>query len=233
MAFAALRRSVVAAALVSAAALCSQTSAEPIMVMVSTVASGMLGSTSFTNSLVTVTDTFSSEQLQACIANAPANCSGPGLGYLFAPESPGVLDITEMVTVAGVGFGIGGGGGIYVSTGSQGIALGEIAGFFSLDVLSPAIPLDYAFGSSLGPVTGSISETLLGDNCYLHLPASDCPVGLHTDAGELVLTSVADTATGQVVVGTPASVTPEPGTWIMVGTGLLGGLGTVRRRGGR
>lgn len=229
MMYAPFRLLTVAAALLCAVAFPSTASADIITATVSVVASGTLGTTAFTNSLVTITDTFSSYQLQACFAADPLNCGGPTEGYVHALYTPGVIRINETVTVAGIGIGTGGGGQPGASVYDHTLALGEVAGYFDLNVTSAAIPANYIFGSSLAPFTGTISEPLLGEDCRTVLP--DCPVGFDTTLGFLALSSVADTATGQVQVG--KAVTPEPGTWILVGTGLVGAAGLVRRRFGR
>lgn len=49
---------------------------------------------------------------------------------------------------------------------------------------------------------------------------------MFTTAGDLVLTSMADTATGEVQADSPV---PEPGTLGMIVTGLLGVSGFPRR----
>lgn len=191
-----------------AAALPMVAVAYPITVTISTVASGSLGSISFSNQMVTV-QAFFTTKLTGCFVCTYQNG--------FASVST-INGLTASVTVAGLGT--------YedptnvlanVSPGS--LSVYDVEGRLGLNVQSPAITATDFFTPSFGPITGSVIQP---DPC---VPFA-CPAHMFTTAGDLVLTSVADTATGEVQADSPV---PEPGTLGMIVTGLLGVSGFLRR----
>jgi PEP-CTERM motif len=211
-------RSLLRAALlfVVAAVLPTVAMAYPITVSISTVASGTLGTTSFSDATVTMQAFFTTE-LTGCIL-----CIYDRLyGFTYVD---GFAGLTATVTIAGLGT--------YASTGNffaslmlpGELQLADVEGHLGLNVESPAFT-DTNFLTPFGPITGPISEPELGANC----PPKKfgyCPISMYTSGGVLVLTSVADTATAEEQVG--GSV-PEPGTLGMIVTGLLGVSGFLRR----
>ena len=204
-----------------AAALPTVAVAYPITVTISTVASGYIDSsftlsgmtTTFSNKTVTLQGFFTTE-LTGCIICVYQD------GFSFIDGAGG---LTTTVTIEGVGTYEDDDTFARVNPGE--LILGDIAGYFALNVESSAITATN-FYTPFGPITGTISEPDLGPDCYpktFHY----CPVHMITSGGDLVLTSVADTATGEVQA---ASSVPEPGTLELVGMGMLGVGGFLRRR---
>lgn len=194
--------------------------ADPVTITISTVASGYLTTltnitSTFSNETVTVQGFFTTE-LTGCII-----CTYDRLdGFSFID---GFAGLTTTVTVEGLGTFEGSSSFATVSPGE--LALGDVEGHLALNVESPAITAT-SFYTSFGPITGTISEPELGPDCYPK-ELGYCPVGMYINGEKLVLTSVADTATGEVEVGSPV---PEPETLGLVGTGVLGVSGFLRRR---
>ena len=197
--------------------------AYPITVTISTVASGSLYSPmnavrTFSNETVTIQAFFTTE-LSGCFICTLDRTEG----FSEIDEFAG---LTAAVTIAGLGTFEGTDNFVAgVVPGSLWVNYEE--GHLGLNVESPTITAT-SFYTPFGPITGSISEPDLGPNCF-QKTLGYCPVYILTKAGVLVLTSVADTATGEVQVGAATSV-PEPGTLGLVGTGVLGVGGFLRRR---
>lgn len=192
----------------------------PITATISFVGTGRLGSTAFSDGLVTVSASFTSESLQGCGVGLD-ECSYPDGPPLFNENAPVIT-----VTVPGATGHVKGDVGVGVLPGLLSIA--DIEGHLYFDVNSPEITAT-SFLQPFGPVAGTYTEDELGPNCIDKI-SGYCPVEFYTNVGGLTLDSIEGTATGSVAVGSDAAVTPEPGTWVMVGTGLVGGLGAVRRR---
>jgi hypothetical protein len=191
-----------------AAALPTVAGAYPITVTISTVASGSLGSTSFSDQLVTVQAFFTTE-LTGCLVCTYED--GFSAVYTFN-------GLQASVTVAGLGT-YEEQANVLASVSPGFLSVYDVEGRLGLNVESPAITATNFFTPSFGPITGS---TIQPDSC---LPFA-CPPHMFTTAGDLVLTSVADTATGEVQAD---STVPEPGTLGMIVTGLLGVSGFLRR----
>jgi hypothetical protein len=105
------------------------------------------------------------------------------------------------------------------------IAIGDVENELALNVFDGP-PGNYDLRHSIGPFSGPTNDQdELGDNCEFRT----CPESAVTNGGTLILTSTADTATGEILVGTPSPI-PEPGTLTLLGTGLLGAAGAIRRK---
>lgn len=111
---------------------------------------------------------------------------------------------------------------LFVTPGA--IDIGDIENQLGLNVFDGP-PGNYDLRHSIGPFSGPTIQDELGDNCEF----IRCPPSAQTTGGDLIFTSTADRATGEIQVGTPSSI-PEPGTLILLGTGLLGTAGAIRRK---
>jgi PEP-CTERM motif len=157
-----------------------------------------------TNALVTFTATFSTQQLEDCIANS--TCIGGSPNEYFVDISTGA---TFTVGVAGVFAPINANGNDFVDFFAS-------PDFTSFDVV--------AIGDSAGRlVIDAETEETLGANCYENLLPEYCPVS----AGPLGLTSAIDSS---FTSSFSISTAPEPSTLALFGTGILGLVGTMRRK---
>ena len=200
--------------------------ADPITVIVTTVGTGTFNSQPFTNRLVTFTSSFTTESLDSC-EGAPYNCiqADSNGALLLSTSNPFDQPIAFTVNVAGFGtFGTELDYSLYVSQGE--ISIGDTEDELTLSVFDGS-PGNYALRHSIGPFSGpTLIQDELGDNCEFMFA---CPPSAYTNGGTLILTSAADTATGEIQVGSPSPI-PEPGTLILLGTGLLGTVGAIRRK---
>jgi hypothetical protein len=79
---------------------------------------------------------------------------------------------------------------------------------------SPCTSVDF------DPVLGRIQiNSLQGDSQFSLLPPSFFTVGTHTDQGRVL-----------TITDNPSAVTPEPSSFLLLSTGLLGIVCTLRRR---
>ena len=196
--------------------------ADPITVIVTTVGTGTFNSQPFTNRLVTFTSSFTTESLDSC-EGALYDCiqADSNGALLLSTSNPFDQPIAFTVNVAGFGtFDTAFDYFLDVSQGQFGI--GESEDRLGLYV-THGPPGNYDLRHSIGPFSGpSLTPDEIGD-CEF----APCPPNAVTNGGTLILTSAADTATGEIQVGSPSPI-PEPGTLILLGTGLLGVAGAIR-----
>jgi hypothetical protein len=83
------------------------------------------------------------------------------------------------------------------------------------------------YATDLTTVLGTIDLFPNGSSGALLFGASDA-----SNIGKIVINDLAgdDFAIAQLRAGTSVGTTPEPGTMILLGTGLLGALGVMRRK---
>lgn len=178
--------------------------AAPITYTQTAIASGTLGVTTFTNALVTLTQTADTNNV------------------LFSNNFYSVVPATSLFSVAGIGSGSFTSSTFTASQPSNGLAgLGSgtagVGGPAVLSVINSAF-LTYDLKTSIGPIsaTGVINPGLV----------------LTTTAGNFSLSSVSGNATFQATLGAPAAV-PEPSEWLamgMAGTSVMGLMVRARRR---
>ena len=109
------------------------------------------------------------------------------------------------------------------------IRLGGTTGGLTFGASMPGVSYDYNFDQSLtwqGGPEGSFVDSGCQDG-----PPSQCQWFATTTGGDLRLTSLLPQVDGQIEL-TPdsAAVAPEPESWTMAATGLLGLVGFARRR---
>lgn len=189
--------------------------ADILEVSLSVVGTGNIGP-DFTNALVTVTDRFTYVPGATCYSNPPSFCDSAA-DYMINNGG------TSSVTVAGIGT--------YTNIppvlllDSSGVNLAEAGGHSSLIVVFPAS--NQAPSALLpGVYTGLIDQTLFGDSCFNYTEAMYCPARY----GPLSFESSASTATVTVRILPDSSPVPEPQTWLMVGTGMIGAAYSLRQR---
>jgi hypothetical protein len=186
--------------------------ADLITLSISEQASGTLGAQAFTNQPVTFIGSFTTEQLAACsVPYSYESCVDPGYpGNYFIDSGAGLvtkISVGGLGTFDGVNFDY----FVFLYSGS----LNDI-------VVQGAGDSGGHFGVPTNPI-------YLGDSCYNWLPSQYCPNQAFTSGGSLILTSVGDTYSTNVVI-TDTSAVPEPETLALLTTGLLGAAGILRRR---
>jgi len=186
--------------------------ADLITLSISEQGSGTLGVQAFTNQSVTFTGSFTTEQLAACsLPDAPNGCLTFGYpGIYFLDSSEGLvtkISVGSLGTFDGTGFDA----FAFLYSGSLNDIVVQGAG---------------DFGGHFGVPTNPI---YLGPSCYNWLPSQYCPNQAFTSGGSLILTSVGDTYSTNVVI-TDTSAVPEPETLALLIAGLLGSAGILRRR---
>jgi PEP-CTERM motif len=185
--------------------------ADTITFSVSVVASGFAGFTPFTNERVTFAETAPADLVTEKVMD-----SGGGTPYSFGI----CFDFGSTVTIQGVGTG----GGPVLTCVFHNFSNGSYLVGDGNDGLSIDVPLAFdSFQSSVGPVAG-IASSNFGDSCDPEVN-QPCP----PDFAGVTFTSIEpDTGIAAMIV---TSSTPEPSTFVLLATGLLG-LGYKLRRTG-
>jgi hypothetical protein len=178
--------------------------AETITFTISAEGSGTLGTTTFTDQLITFTEVTDT-------SNITNPCLGNIYGYPCAPSQAG-----NTVTIGGIA-------GIQTISDNtfffdNAINLVGISGAFFQTYLSA---MGLAGGTTYGMTTAFGPESAP----YYTVGSST----LATSGGTLSLTSFSGDATFSAVLG-PTAATPEPGTLTLLGSGLLGLVYRLRRK---
>lgn len=188
--------------------------AAPITYTETTVASGSLSTTAFTNGRVTLS-----------FVGDTAGVVSPAPGVFINPAG------TASVAVDGVGTGVfdAGGqasivfqepGGAAIGANSRDPDVDQSGQTYVLALDGPAFAT-YDLSGPIGPVVG---PAVLRPGLAFSTSAGDFVL---TSAGDVTYTATLGTATGDVAAG--ATAVPEPAGLALLGVGLLG-LGLTRRR---
>jgi hypothetical protein len=171
-----------------------------VTIIASIVGSGSIGNETFTDKRITLAATTT---LESYYANG--DFQGPGWSADFGGGVGSIQGIGTFGT--NVLIVLGDGGELYDPYGRLDISSGLFA---------PATP------ETIGPVFGGGD---VGDSCYGS--STPCPGYIETSKGNLYITSFdSNSAIGEEIF----TVTPEPSTFVLFGTGILGLAGAMRRR---
>ena len=188
--------------------------ADLITLSISELGTGTLGGQAFTNQLVTFSGSFTTQVLASC--QADFTCF-EGSGDFFidneADLPPADLGLKVTITVGGLGTFVG-----------EGV---DFFNFLYTGNLEDIVVL--GAGDSGGRFSLPADPNLIGPNCSDYTYQQYCPPKAFTSGGDLLLTSVGDTYSTNVVI-TDTSAVPEPETLALLTTGLLGSAGILRRR---
>jgi PEP-CTERM motif len=189
--------------------------ADLITLTVSQVATGTLGDLPFSNERVTFTGSFTTEALAAC-----QDISSPN----FCVEDPGLISLDETAGLMNTSVSIDG-------LGVFGTESNYAAELFYSGNFADATNIE---GFSIGDVEGRLflptGNLALGDNCFINLDPSVCPLTAFTTGGDLTLSSVSEESATRSLEITSETPIPEPGTLTLLSTGLIGAAGILRRR---
>jgi hypothetical protein len=182
--------------------------ADTITWIVSIVGSGSLGAQTFTDKRITLIDTATTENYYEF-----GDFGGPqGFAFCCADSSSATIE----------GIGTFGSAATEVDTefSDSGLAIGD-----SENRLAIASGLDAPnTAESIGPVFGNGGVI---DGCDPDFGFPPCPGYIETTGGNLLIDSFnPDSATGQEIL----SAVPEPGTFVLIGSGILAMAGVWRQR---
>jgi hypothetical protein len=183
--------------------------ADTITWIVSIVGSGSLGAQTFTDKRITLVDTATTENYYE-------------FGDFGGPEGFAFCCFVSDATATVEGFGTFGSAATEVDTefSDSGLAIGDSEN--RLSIVSGLIAPDTA--ESIGPVFGNGSVI---DSCDPFFQFAPCPGYIETTGGNLFIDSfIPESATGQEIL----SAVPEPGTFVLIGSGLLAMSGVWRKR---
>jgi hypothetical protein len=182
--------------------------ADTITWSVSIVGSGSLGTQTFTDKRITLIDATTTENYYEF-----GDFGGP-VGFAFC--------CADSATATIEGIGTFGSAAVEVDTefSTSGLAIGD-----SENRLSIASGLDAPnTPETIGPVIGNGAVV---DACDPSFQFAPCPGYIWTSAGQLFINSYDTTsATGEEIL----TATPEPSTFALLGTGMIGVAGFVRRK---
>jgi hypothetical protein len=182
--------------------------ADTITFEVSVIGSGFAGSTPFTDQRVTFTQTAPADLVTEAVTDSGGTPSSFGICF----------DSGSTVTIQGLGTG----GGPQLTCVFHNFSNGPYLIGDGNDELSITVPLAFdSFQSSVGPVSGEAYVNF--DSCDSFDP-SPCPPDF---AGVTFTSYEPDTGIAALIV---TSSTPEPPTFVLLGTGLLGAACILRRR---
>jgi hypothetical protein len=187
--------------------------ADLITLSISEQATGTLGGQAFTNQLVTFSGSFTTQVLASCQADFTC-VAGPG-DFVIDNEAdlpPADLGLTVAITVGRLGTFVG-----------EGVDYFE---FLYTGNLEDIVVLDA--GDSGGRFSLPADPNLIGPNCSDYTYQQYCPPKAFTSGGELILTSVGDTYSTNVVI-TDTSAVPEPSAFTLLALGLIS-LTTIFQR---
>ena len=185
--------------------------ADLITLSISEQGSGTLGVQAFTNQSVTFTGSFTTEQLAACsVPYIYESCVEPSSpGNYFIDSGAGLV---TKISVGGLGT-------------FDGVNFDFFAFLYSGSLNDIVVQGAGDFSGHFGVPTNPI---YLGDSCYNWLPGQYCPNQAFTSGGSLILTSVGDTYSTNVVI-TDTSAVPEPSAFTLLALGLIS-LTTIFQR---
>ena len=188
--------------------------ADLITLSISERATGTLGGQAFTNQLLTFSGSFTTQMLASCQADLTC-VEGPGNLYIAYNEAdlpPADRGLTFTFAVGGIGT-----------------FVGEAVDYFDIlytGNLEDIVVLDA--GDSGGRLGLPADPNLIGPNCSDYTYQQYCPPKAFTSGGELILTSVGDTYSTNVVI-TDTSAVPEPSAFTLLALGLIS-LTTIFQR---
>jgi hypothetical protein len=183
--------------------------ADTITWIVSIVGSGSLGAQTFTDNRITLIDTATIENYYE-------------FGDFGGPEGFAFCCFVDSATATVQGIGTFGSAAVEVDTefSDSGLAIADSEN--RLSIASGLIAPNTA--ESIGPVFGNGSVI---DGCDPDFGFPPCPGYIETTGGNLFIDSfIPSSATGQEIL----SAVPEPGTFILLGSGLLAMRGVWRKR---
>jgi PEP-CTERM motif len=182
--------------------------ADTITWIVSIVGSGTLGALTFTDKRITLIDTATTENYYEF-----GDFGGPyGFSFCCADSSTATIE----------GIGTFGSAAVDIDTefSGSGLEIGDTANRLSIasGLDAPITP------ESIGPVLGNGTVT---DACDPDFQFAPCPGYIETTGGSLIIDSFnPESATGEEIL----SAVPEPGTFILIGSGLLAMCGVRRTK---
>ncbi|WP_158945114.1 PEP-CTERM sorting domain-containing protein [Granulicella sp. S190] len=194
--------------------------ADTVSFIVTEDATGSYGSQTFTNAPLTLTLSYSPEQLSQAIL----------FGY-YGPNDFSFFQTPNTSTVSIQGI-----GSFAVDLGVDSIYEGAQV-YEDDDNGDLGLPFTLTipdFQHSVGPVTQTVGYTNPDDSCYPNINTA-CPPYFATTSGSdplienapIYVTSLGGTWTQEMIV---TSSTPEPSSFVLLGTGILGMIGLLRRK---